>query len=95
MYQRIGFIDKSLSVVQKLHVKWDALELIWFDINDSGRIVYIVDHINILYKPRVYNILCLALIFWSLPSYDESNSYQLFVKKCIPCWCEVNRSKFY
>ena len=33
----------------------DALKLIWFVIDISGCIVYIVDNINILSNPRLYD----------------------------------------
>ena len=39
-------MNKGLSIIQKIHVRCDALKAILFGINSSGRIVYIVDYIQ-------------------------------------------------
>ena len=63
IYQRISFMDKGISLVQRLHVKYDKLKVIWFCINSSINIVYIVDDIFIFSNPCLYNMLCLRLGF--------------------------------
>ena len=70
IYQRISFMNKGLSIFQKLHVRCDALTLMWFGINSSGRIVYRIDGIIIFSNPCLCDMLFLALSFWFLPSFQ-------------------------
>ena len=83
IYPRIQFINKGLSIVQKLYVPCDSLKFVWFVINRnkrmSGRIVYLVDHIVIFSNPCLCYILCLTLSFRLPPSFWLKDFVAMFL----------------
>ena len=58
-----------MSIVHKLHVRCDAINLILFVINSSGCIFCIVDYILIFSTLCLYYVLCLTLSFWFPPDF--------------------------
>ena len=72
MYTHVlSLLIKTLSIVQKLYVRCDALKVIWF--------IIIADNIFISSNPCFYDMLCLRLSFrFQVSDQSRCNMHKIF-----------------